>query len=158
MYWFSIRQLSGKWQHKPTRLRYLRFLATRRVPQEPDDRNRARAVAPNDSSGSGAICESIRKKDYMVANDNGAYNSEEQSSLSKRLEEYTEEALSENPRFMKAAVASGEFDFNKELKQKLLERIASADFNSENAQALATASIPVRICYPSHEAVWQLTR
>ncbi|KAF8446653.1 hypothetical protein BGX38DRAFT_1193776 [Terfezia claveryi] len=67
---------------------------------------------------------------------------EEQSALSRRLAEFTEEALNENPRFMKAAVASGEFDFNAELKQKLQERIACADFKSANAQALSVANLP----------------
>ncbi|RPB23327.1 hypothetical protein L211DRAFT_786961 [Terfezia boudieri ATCC MYA-4762] len=67
---------------------------------------------------------------------------EEQSALSRRLAEFTEEALNENPRFMKAAVASGEFDFNAELKQKLQDRIACADFKSANAQALSVENLP----------------
>ena len=133
-----------KWQHKPTRLHYVRFLATRRTPEEP---GAEKALLENTNAN----------KEYIVADDNNVHDLEEQSALSRRLEAYTEEALSDNPRFMKAAVANGEFDFNKELKQKILERIASADFSSNNAQALATANLPVRICYPSHDAVWQLT-
>ena len=125
----------GKWQHRPTWLQYLRFLATRRTPQEPHT-----GKAPLETTNA--------NKEDFVTNDNNARGVEEQNELSRRLEQYTEEALCENPRFMKAAVASGEFDFNKELKQKLLERIASAEFNSENAQAIATANLPVRICYP----------
>lgn len=132
----------GKWQHRPTRLQHLRFLATR---QEPD-------------TGKAPLEHTNANKEFLVKNDSNANGVEEQNGLSRRLEQYTEEALCENPRFMKAAVASGEFDFNKELKQKLLDRIASADFNSKNAQALATASLPVRIYYPSHGTVWQLTR
>lgn len=86
-------------------------------------------------------------------------SSENQSALSRRLAEFTEEALNENPRFMKAAVASGEFDFNPELKQQLQERIASADFKSTNAQAFATANLPVRLIAPEYPDVFpQLTR
>lgn len=79
-----------------------------------------------------------------MASGGGNAAGEEQTALSRRLAEFTEEALNENPRFMKAAVASGEFDYNTELKQKLQERIACADFKSTNAQALSVANLPVR--------------
>lgn len=87
----------------------------------------------------------VEKQDGMASGGNVVPQAgDEQSALSRRLANFTEEALNDNPRFMKAAVASGEFDFNVELKQKLQERIASADFKSTNAQALSVANLPVR--------------
>lgn len=84
-----------------------------------------------------------QEHDKNVTRDGPSPSSEQQSALSDRLAELTEEALIQNPRFMKAALASGEFNFNAELKQKLEERIASAEFKTTNAQAFATASLPV---------------
>ncbi|KAF8425978.1 hypothetical protein EV426DRAFT_530958 [Tirmania nivea] len=82
----------------------------------------------------------------MVSGDSAApLTGEEQSALSRRLAEFTEEALNGNLRFMKTAVASGEFDFNAELKQKLQERIAGAEFKSANAQALSVANLPAYV-------------
>ena len=67
----------------------------------------------------------------------------EPGALSQRLAEYTEDALAANPRFAKAAVESGEFDFNAELKLKLQERLAAAEFKTQHAQALGAVSLPV---------------
>ncbi|KAF8477122.1 hypothetical protein BDZ91DRAFT_843838 [Kalaharituber pfeilii] len=65
-----------------------------------------------------------------------------ETAFSDRLAQLTEDALNENPRFFKAALESGEFNFNEELKHKLQEKIANAEFKSANAQAMATANLP----------------
>jgi len=108
----------------------------------------AAAAPPTEGKPESKVGEK-QDEDGMASGGNAAPQAGEgQSALSKRLAEFTEEALNENPRFMKAAVASGEFDFNAELKHKLQERIACADFKSANAQALSVASLPVRFIAP----------
>jgi hypothetical protein len=59
--------------------------------------------------------------------------------MSRRLSEATEDALLEGGRAGRKAVE--EAGFSEELKQKLLERVQSAKFRSENASAFAEAGL-----------------
>lgn len=63
----------------------------------------------------------------------------EQGAMSRRLAEATEDALMEGGRAGRKAVE--EAGFSEELKDKLLERIKAASFQSDNAAAFAEADL-----------------
>jgi hypothetical protein len=63
----------------------------------------------------------------------------EQGAMSRRLEAAAEEALQEGGRAGRRAVEDS--GFSEELKARLLEKVASSQFKSENATAFAEASL-----------------
>jgi hypothetical protein len=69
--------------------------------------------------------------------------------MSRRLSEATEDALLEGGRAGRKAVE--EAGFSEELKQKLLERVQSARFRSENASAFAEAGLDSSVGRGSRE-------
>lgn len=73
------------------------------------------------------------------SNNNGADSSKEQGAMSRRLQEATEDALYEGGRAGRKAVE--EAGFSEELKQRLLNKVESAKFRSENAAAFAEADM-----------------
>ena len=66
---------------------------------------------------------------------------EERGAMSQRLEQMTDDSITEIRSASKNVVQ--EAGFSEELKSKLEERIAAATFRSENAQAFATAGLSV---------------
>lgn len=76
----------------------------------------------------------------------------EKGPMARRLEEATEEALLSGGRAGRRAVE--EAGFSEELKSRLLEKLADAKFQSDNAAALAEAGVGDRI----HSAAGEGTR
>ena len=73
----------------------------------------------------------------------------EQGAMSRRLAQATEDALLEGGRAGRKAVEDA--GFSEELKQKLLEKVASHKFRSENATALAEAEMTPNVGRGSRE-------
>jgi hypothetical protein len=73
----------------------------------------------------------------------------EQGAMSRRLAEATEDALYEGGRAGRKAVE--EAGFSVELKQKLLEKVEAARFQSENASAFAEAGLSSSVGRGSRE-------
>jgi hypothetical protein len=72
-------------------------------------------------------------------NDTDKPAQKEQGAMSRRLAEATEDALFEGGRAGRKAVE--EAGFSEELKARLLERVESAKFKSENSSAFAEANL-----------------
>ncbi|CAZ83521.1 unnamed protein product [Tuber melanosporum] len=73
-------------------------------------------------------------------NSGGPPDAEEESALSRRFTEMTDEAMTSSPR--KAAKITSENVLSEDLKRELEERIAKAQFNTTHAQALSVLDLP----------------
>lgn len=92
------------------------------------------AVSPL-SAGRPRRAEDSRKNDTITKKEE-----QEEGAMSRRLADMSDSALEQGGRSAQKAVEEAGFD--NELKERLLNRIADANFKNENASAIAQANLP----------------
>jgi len=115
---------------------------SRIVSRQFSQRSPLRDASPNASTSvnSKEDAEPIDQQTLKPSNTTGnVQSSVERGAMSRRLHEATEDALFEGGRAGRKAVE--EAGFSEELKQRLLNKVESANFRSDNAAALAEADM-----------------